>query len=1071
MPSVHRNLADFWSSKYAKVPKPYQPPSKDNKQTEEALRYVQTQELVAQDDECNIRRVGSEAWHLLAAGDFIEAVNRATDPEFVRAVTLGDDILVHDLIHFLRAAITHSKTQPVHVKESGVVSRLLEFHSFALANFGDLILGPVMYALAATSLPIGSTIGEVTRNWALEQGDLTWSDWVNRPAITDSPLPLITIRESAINPYDPCYREIFVHSSGVEIFVMVGARRDQSRVVTMWDIHTGRRIAKIVLPVEVGDDKGLISFVGRPSRRGTLLAIAGRELDIVEILGNDDDDIEALLKTSVVVDVGEDGAFMTRVVWSKDDRYLVGVITNDESIVTRIQLLDAERLAVVDSFTPSVKVTLSGGCSTHLIFLDLESQTQFYTLSVDDWVKLHEGAGQGVNVDPLQDGLKMEFSLQNLRIGSLADHAEKLLMLLPHPIDSTLSVYDISKYGGKVYTLPSNITVETVQSTALSPDGTTAALVMKNSKEIKFHRLSPTLPQSLRSILGYMESDRDFGVYKGMYNGFVRFSPDGNMLITNGEMGSYQVWDLADGEINVPRKFTGSISVPTLDRPIVPIHRQIHGAIDLVGFVVMEGCGTLSLLNVNGDVVNVVVIVADETLVDLVTGLSAHSSLPMVLVSTVQGGLFLVDLYNGVASPSVRKFMSIKDNIPDHVTCCAFVKSRVPHGENATKFSFATGHINGSVFVWTLRGSTISLATFITLPNAGRIHSLSCSTDGEMIAIMPTQLSYCAIWRWRKPLNRTQPALTALATASDSLSEICPTDPIAIFCPVDSNLVAVSSAHELKLYHLDYERGKMYTLTLYDSLLARVVSMQWSADGNALVCLFDDKKIHVYLKDLESSSDDNDSSADEVTIDDQSTAVENTDNDEDEDEEDLNLPKFKFGWRHYYMFRCPSDIQTGAVSLTTDRRHVIFRDESDEVTILELKGNWRRDLDCMQGSGESDGWESRALSPWSQIVEWLFSDRRPLAPAVGEIVSLLPGVYDGERWNGVFGFDKVITGADVNKVAGDENAGVLLGSFVTFVTTVEFNLSSELDWFGKRFSVNPRGQPYEYRDELAACVD
>ncbi|KAJ3319817.1 hypothetical protein HDU76_000441 [Blyttiomyces sp. JEL0837] len=923
---IHKNLADFWSGKYSTEPKPYIKISHIPSVLPEEIyenRYLREQPFLLSTGNCNIRRIGSEPWHLLYSNQFIKAVELVTNPNYVESVTIGGELMVEELIQFLLEAKQYARFQPSEIKESGIIWKLNEFYSFVVSNVGNLVMGPKMYITAATSLPIGSQVAAVTRQWVDDNDEAIWADWLNRPSLSELPLPLITIREPSASGYNKQLREMCLTPSGEQFFYMLATdSMTLERMIIFWNVKTGQRAAKIVLPLET--PKWGVPFTGKSSRTGDKIVIASRHLICLELIvagysrwdgdyGNGEVEVFCREEVDLEFDDGKNH-HAGRIVWSKDDKYVAILVLHCvSSDVVGIQLRSTSKgFKLVSKFVFDEELgalRTFGACRTHLCFTDQETSTSFYTLDIDEWVESVESGAESVST-LLKPGLKLNKSFDRQDLPSMA---QVPTVLIPDEESDRLALFNIVT-GERVYTFPESIHIDQLRSTALSPDAKTAALVLKDSEEVQIHRIGAA-NQFTRSILGYLNSSDEDDVF-GLMSGFTRFSPDSAMLITDGE------------SLSSAAGIVGDSTQP----PNLVVH--------VMGVVTVEHLGILVILDMRGTVrakLDIVVNEPSETDIqqsDLIMDICSHPTKPIVVVATAQGHIHLVDLQN-LDNPTTTNPIILKGVTP-YVTCCTIINNKP--GSNPTALTVATGHIDGSVYIWSILGPNVSIVTFTKVKDAGCIGNLTCSEDGERIVIVPTGTNFSAVWRWRASAGRGSPTnLIALEMNRDQFNFGETFEPIFRINPADASIVAVSCGKKLKMYRLDEETAQ-YVSQRLPTEGGRAITMEWCPDGSALICLLNNKKIRVYRK-------------------------AGTD--------------AKYVCIHEYFFRSTSAVKAAAFSVHGGRRVLCFRDEVDEISTFELKGDWEANHVMNEVKGSEYMWStSQPFRLWSEMNDELWGESK-----------------------------------------------------------------------------------------------
>jgi hypothetical protein len=1036
---LHRNLAEYWSSVYSSTPKSYVHPKTQT--VEYAFRYVQSESLMDDDTggtHPNVRRLGSEPWHLLGAEKWAEAIELVTSPDFIFAMT-KDASLLDDLVDFCGDAImalqsenddensSSTAVQEDSLKEATVslvsaLSKLREFHSFVLSNLSAIAQGPLKFISVAANMPKGSNIASETRLWAERNKKVIWADWVNRPKLENAPLPILTIRDSTkLHPFFFTYREMIkIPSSGREYLVAAGLREDLSRVVSVWELKTGERVTKIELERD-GEFGYQLPLVGRVTQDGSRLVLASMEVlvfDMTEVAG----EFHLTLRHRATEDyeTQKSGKRFSRVLWTKNNEYLACVLNEEmEREVVCVQLRNSETLEVVATHKFAKTMLVLPSTKSHFVFADEDTNTEVWAIDVNAWaMKVASGIYMS-GPDDIDAPLKLictsPHEIYPLNVTSFAFHDNHIFkMLLPTSNNTVLNLLTFEHFTGTHSMVPIDVGVDVskLDSATLSPDGNLIALAQCDKTEIKILHTNSFQTSSFsqnpsaklyKSVFGVTYDENQNDMWDLQYVGFPQFSKDSKMILSDGENFSHQLWNITEGKIDSAPEYWPPQNGYTLQKFVKPLKVSKSDndsgvkSISLHGYILNEGWSNLVVLDALGQEKRRINMLEYNTpqlkAHNLVTSIATHPSRPLALVTTSSSALHILDFGEDLNIPPYKRhFMTLGQSTLDLVSCVTFISEDIPESAAMNTSSkaihhphrvvFTTGHVDGTVVVWSYGWGTVSLLAKIKVESMNRIEELVISHDGERILVIPTRSAGCCVWNWRRrqptmrqeelgmltpptspkpsdgahtginteipelPKSKTEvsvPDLTAYRIPYQSHIIPVPTlNSCAAFNPANSKIVAIGGHQSLEVVEVSEITGEIWSCKLYTKNMSPV-AVGWSVGGEYLIGLFEDRIVRVYRR---YSSDEGE---------------------EIDKAEEKAGPGYHYGFEFVYTFPSLSPIvcgdilslvpnttapltksvdgeerskALGANGNTTGRHFVTFRDEAMHITILELCGNW-----------------------------------------------------------------------------------------------------------------------------------
>jgi WD40 repeat protein len=953
--SIHASLADYWEGKWAKTPKPY---VDSRTQTQQAvLRYIIDQSPLIAGKKPNSRRLAALVWHQLEGGitGFQDAAKTLQDLTHVGgAIEAG---LIWDLLASFRAALAKDSADGL------LLPQLVDYYRFLLAHADTLVADPTRLLPAAANLYRGSSVADDARKWiAANAPGFSWAEWVNRPSARGEPLATLKGTDGGGSPMDRML--VTGRDTYGEKVVLVGVRADGRRGASLYDTAEiqaapsgggfARLLAKTIVTVsqteegEAFDDEEEYPLICVFSRRGHQILLAGRS--IVSLDGN----------TLERKGVGKDpelpeGDVITAAAWSKEDGCIV--TSSDGQEPGRLVLWNADTftvLRVIKTQYPRQPIASSYGT---LGFWD-EYRSLFILLDVDE---LAEDAESGLflqyipstpHTDPPPDG--------PARFG-LAHRATLVLVASDDGKGYVLIDYKAKKPLAR---LP--MEVDNVRQVAVSHDGRKVAVVPNDNKVIFVFALH--MPETPNDTMGtFRLIGTVLGVDPSMASGDASstsclFSRSGNTVLTDGENDAVVVWDSQDlGDHSILR-FRSVL--PNLNQGLSPIVSS--AATQPIGWSVTEGPIDVSLADASGRARVRSHRIAVETnprhpktlKKDIVLGIATHPTKPFIGTVTDLGtfcllaadrmpdepGTWVGALWSTAFGKGVGKdddgrlftFNVKAAGAQSSPTCIAFLPTSAtsitsptmttsqssPHPAPTESAVFATGHEDGSIYVWewSPASDTKAMKPIITLRlNVGRITSITAANTGSRRIAFTMDDSAVVIWNGDNddpesafvlvpPISYDDEVSVSSARLSSASARSFnqPTSswnldrPCAVaFSRTKDHLLATGSVNTgtVTIWNcVDKVRRFLLMPSSVENKPAPIMAIGWAMDDASIVSVSEDKKAVVH-----------------------------------------NTVTGDVVWVHdLWMIKPPLNV----VSLSHGARHLSAVDHDGEMTIIHLHGEW-----------------------------------------------------------------------------------------------------------------------------------
>ncbi|KAJ3264066.1 hypothetical protein HDU77_009474 [Chytriomyces hyalinus] len=835
---IHGNLSDYWSSKYAgQVPKEYKKSERQRDGSENVtagseVRYVADQPVFLNKlSTPNLRRLKAEPWHLMEAGRLVELSQLLQDPEYLAASVEAGETFLAQLVELYGHAIKRLDRFAGDSFPAGVA----EFKKFLTSNFGRVAQGKDALVAIATDLPAGSHVGDSMRSWCMKQGELFWLDRANRPiysleqmAVTPKLTMLDASKASASSVSGRCWLEWPSMGSGARpVYATIGLRVDYFRVVTLWDINQGVRIANVTLaPENRPFDGEAIPLVCRPSPDGSRFAIGSGCVTMLNVIGGGSSDVDLILDNEVQ-SVVDDASFLRRIgslKWSSDSKAVMSIITFSTD-VERFDLRDAATLDLIASWEPPFRELIHlGESGSNAVFVWKESKVVM--LDVDEWQR---NGGTPSLTEILQ--LPYPFQVDDLVFIDVAKATPKILLVNP---ERELEVWNLTSQK-RVARVP-KIKVDKFLSVALNQDASRISLsegAIVHLMDLEQDDESDDSTESIYTHTCKLPSADVVSTSVASFAAFAGatiFAPDGRHFITTGENNSHLVWDLAQArQFDDDSSPIDELKESASKTPSNPI--QILGVFSSsgqLGFAVNEGYGTFQLISCEGKKAGVLELVNPESgdvEGDIVLAANTHPYLPLLIATTKSKELIIANL-SGFTNPT-----TVRIKIDKIITACAFMPQQtIPY------VRIVTASDVGEIEIWKYTGADqMAVVSSFTQSDKGWIRTLTPSHDGMHLAVEYHMVPFCFIHDLSVPesdplLIPTEENIARLVTA---------------FNPTNSSLIAVSmnwytGGGSLKLYNIETKQTSSLLTT------DGVLDLAWTQDGARLVSLSAEFKMIVY---------------------------------------------------------------------------------------------------------------------------------------------------------------------------------------------------------------------------------
>ncbi|KAJ3234830.1 hypothetical protein HDU81_001100 [Chytriomyces hyalinus] len=1016
---IHSNLSDYWSSKYSgQVPKEYKKSERqrDGSETVTAgseVRYVADQPVFLNNlSTPNLRRLKAEPWHLMEAGRLVELSHLLQNPEYLAASVEAGETFLAQLVELYGYAIKRLDR----LAGDSFPASVADFKKFLTSNFGRVAQGKDALVAIATDLPAGSHVGDTMRAWCLKQEELFWLDRANRPIFSLEHMPVtpkLTLldasKASASSVSGRCWLEWPEMGSGARpVYATIGLRVDYFRVITLWDINLGVRIANVTLaPENRPFDGEAIPLVCRASPDGSRFAIGSGCVTMLNVIGQSgggSSDVD-LVVDNEVQDVVQDASFLRRIgslKWSSDSKAVMSVVIFSAD-VERFDLRDAATLDLISSWeAPFRELIYLGESGTNAVFISKESTV--VTLDVDEWQR---NGGTPSLKEILQ--LPCPFSVDDLAFIDVSKATPKLLLVNP---ERELEVWSLTSQ--KLVARVPKIKVDKFLSVSLNQDASRISL----SEGAIVH------------LMDLEQEDESDGGTEGIYThscklpsadvvstavasfaafaGATMFAPDGRHFITTGENNSHLVWDLAqarqyDDDSSPIDELKESANKP----PSNTI--QILGVFSSkgqLGFAVNEGYGSFQLISCEGKKAGVLELVNPESgdvEGDMVLAANTHPYLPLLIATTKSKELIIANL-SGFSNPT-----TVRIKIDKIITACSFMPQQtIPYVRIVTASDL------GEIDIWKYTGADqMTVVSSFTHNDKGWIRTLTPSHDGMRLAVEYHMVPFCFIHDLSVPESEPM-----LVPTEENIARL-----VTAFNPTNSSLVAVSmnwytGGGSLKLHNI----GTKQTSSLLTT--DGVLDLAWTPDGTRLMSLSAEYKMIVYKVSQASEND--------VIVSESASFIINS----------------------------VSPLNMGTLCFSPNQEcRIALVDLQNQFQAIKCMGNWSRAESKVplalewEDSGEDDGGWNDKPDDQKYTVE-----RVTLHPLPDNChVNLVPGVHEvwgkvaetvssqelfkdttlsvfqkrGNEWSGITGFEVLVKGSDLNwtqpEVFADGSVQVLLG--------------------------------------------
>ncbi|KAJ3187569.1 hypothetical protein HK101_009360 [Irineochytrium annulatum] len=863
---LHSILADFFSGRYATEPKPYLKLQKHGPPIEmSALRFVRPQPFNGR--QTNVRRVGSQAWHLIDAHRLSDAVGVLTDIAFVREANAAQ--LINDTLLCYRHALSH----PILSKADRI--RMREFEAFLVSNLSGLSnsMGRGRLISFAANYPDSTLVMSAARDWVASDRDWMWTDVLSRPAKGEQPSPLATLLESG-----GMGLQVTSADAIGDRVAIVGLYPHYVRVVTLWDITTGRRVGKVELPLEPWTDRSDPPDLHcRFSKGGDQIAVCGCEVFVVKILqvGEEWTDMDLVVKRApgagklpVEVEAGELGSVSActgKLNWSADDAYLAVSYIMDDWSLWEARLYNSSTLDLVARFSPAdfgfESLLWRLGSRSFAIY---GKGNDVHCLDVSEWARTQaEGAAAPMTVAATLDG-PLGFDFPE-RCSVALDDRQRLLVLSSAADNERPKKWRLIdlKRGGELLTeipAPAGVT-----SSALSPDGSYLTFTVQNAKDVVVYEVpdigDPVGRKKLEAgdLNVFFTAIRAgnnfrFGPFQEM--NVTGFTSDGKHLLTDASNFAVSVWACEHGFERKRDKYKRPWNAPKL---------AMHScAVQPSTWLVQGGFGTIYVLDENGRRVGAPLPLCehgvenvipppdgeeDHYAFDVIADLVGHSTRPLALAITPSGRAFLINLEDP-SNPRVNQVTDAEtDREAPHLTSCFFVMGGC---KGDSEIRFMTGDSLAGAKLWTYdvtRGGKAGVLKTLTIPDARPISRVAASVDGTTYAAVLLSMPTCVIWRWGTGADDDG------SDGSDARLRMIFLDQPQVDCgeaefglirpafhPSRSDVIALSgntscTCQCVYIYNVDHEAADgedASTVMALPVVTDRITAMEWSAEGEFL---------------------------------------------------------------------------------------------------------------------------------------------------------------------------------------------------------------------------------------------
>ncbi|KAJ3066681.1 hypothetical protein HDU98_010025 [Podochytrium sp. JEL0797] len=888
---IHSAFASYWESKYSSDPKQYYDAFGVSK-TER--RYVLDQSLLIS-GKPNARRISAIVWHQLAMGPSGFRLASKTLQDISHLGTAVHAGLLWDVLASYRFAMSLETAEVV------IVQQLNDYYRFLLEHTEVLLFDPNRLVPVAANLYAGSAVADEARKWILSHSPgLNWIEWVNRPTARGE--PLVTLRGtdggSASDVMMVTGRDTYD-----ERLVLAGVRTfDNQPTVFLYDVEqieaasVGGGKAKLLGKCYFQDPRGEVIEQGVPlavaySRKGDQIAVGARSIVFL-------DGFDLSIKK-----VGRDptlpeGDLITAVAWTAKDGCIVSA--SDGSQPGRIGLWDAGSLTLLKVIPATMNPRQPVTCSFNMLGFWDEGREHFALLDIDELASDPEGTGHIQYIHNKPHSNPPPDCCARFAMSFRGDYA-----ILA---EETGNGYLLIDMHAKRPVARLEMKVDRVRFISISHDGKRVAIVPTDDKVIHIHGITVDSKPAVEegNLYTYQHLGTILGVDPAVSDGSpisCVFSRSGKTVLTDGEYGSVRVWSVEELGDHAVTKYVSTLAAAY--RNVVPIRNSEGG--ECIGWAVNEGSATVSLSDKRAGVALQANQVGTEKRLrrvgfsrkDLVTGLAAHLTKPVVASVTNNGNLTLLYAeqafhekgWTGALKSAFSKkegvysvsFNVMRDGGYISPSCIAFLNSEsatvngIAEGSVSEILSFAVGYEDGTVSIWDWNSSTslAGLVPTVTLKlGVGRVTSIvatniassravaltvddgcvllwdgvSSNVNSVEVLVQPSEVgnnTYISMRAGPKLKNRR--SVTSIMSITGLLERNSDHAVAVVFSNTQGQLLATGETDGMiTIWNTEAKVKRSLLIHSNDILPAPVTAIAWASDDAAIVSLTEDKRVAIH---------------------------------------------------------------------------------------------------------------------------------------------------------------------------------------------------------------------------------
>ncbi|KAJ3012870.1 UNVERIFIED_CONTAM: hypothetical protein HDU68_000983 [Siphonaria sp. JEL0065] len=888
---IHSAFSNYWEAKFAHEAKQYYDLAGN---TKHEARYIIDQSLLIS-GKPNARRISAIVWHQLAMGRSGFRVATKTLQDISHLGTAVHAGLLWDVLASYRYAMSLEYAEPV------IVQQLNDYYRFLLEHAEVLLFDPNRLVPVAANLYAGSVVSDDARKWILSNSPgLNWVEWVNRPTARGE--PIVTLRGTdggsssdvmLVTGRDTYDDRIIV--AGVRTF-------DNQPSVFLYDIEhieaasVGGGKAELLAKCYFQDEvQGDLMELGVPltvaySRKGDQIAVGSRSIVFLDS------------KDLTVKRVGRDptlpaGDLITALAWTARDGCIVSA--SDGSQPGRIGLWDAGSLSLLkviqSNLNPRQPITSS---FNGLAFWD-EGREHFAIMDVDELASDPDGTNFIQYIHNKPHSNPPPDSCARFAMSFRGDYT-----ILAEETGLGFLLVDM-KAKRPVARL--EIEVDRVRTISLSHDGKRVAVVPIDSKVIFLHGITQDSKPSKDglNLYTYQPLGTILGVDPALGDGHpvgCLFSRNGKTILTDGEYGSVRVWNVNELGDHAVVRYTSTLS--TSYQSVVAIKSS---ATQYIGWGVNEDSAVVSLSDRKAAITLQSNNVSTEKRLrksghsrkDVVTGLAAHPSKPIVASVTNNGNLTLLyaeqafhekgwtGALRSVFSRKVEGGYSVSFNVMKEghyisPSCIVFLHSvsatvnGIAEGSASEILSFAVGYEDGTVSVWDWNSSTslselipsvtiklgVGRITSITSTNIASSRRLALTVDDSTVVlwdgvstdphtvqvlVQPTEVTNSYISMSPGPKLRNRRSVTSIMSITGLLERNSDHSVAVAFSNTQEQLLATGETDGMiTIWNTEAKVKRSLLIHSNDILPAPVTAIAWATDDAALVSLTEDKRVAIH---------------------------------------------------------------------------------------------------------------------------------------------------------------------------------------------------------------------------------